>query len=396
MNKNKPTYILLKRLVCIEIFIFISLIVFILLFNSDLIAAEIRVNAGGGDYRDTSGNLWSADFGFNTGDLDNTTSAIAGTSDDPLYQQGRWDPSASPELEYIFTVADGEYIVDLHFADTWSGTFGVGLRLFDIVIEGVLVENDLDIYAEVGSNTALVKTFNVTVTDGQLNIRFLHVKENTKINAIEIRNAVPDTEAPSMPTGLSGTAASSIQIDLTWSESNDTGGSGLAGYNVYRDGALIATPLDTFYSITGLSAATEYVFTVSAYDNAGNESVQSSPVAVTTLFYNAETIRIMPMGDSITYDTYADDPRPPGMRTGYRQPLWLQFINDGYDVDFVGSQFAGQDATPAFDPHNAGFPGITAAQLAILLTTGYWDNYGNGQEVSPGPYLDSYPSDIIL
>ncbi len=113
-------------------------------------------------------------------------------------------------------------------------------------------------------------------------------------------------------------------------------------------------------------------------------------------YANAESIRIMPLGDSITYDTYADDPRAPGMRTGYRQPLWLQLVNEGYDVDFIGNQLAGQDATPAFDPHNAGFPGITAAQLVTLLATGYWDNYGQGEAVAPGPYLDYYPADIIL
>ena len=49
-------------------------------------------------------------------------------------------------------------------------------------------------------------------------------------------------------------------------------------------------------------------------------------------------IRIMPLGDSITYDNHEGDTRPEGLRTGYRQPLWLKLTQEGgYNVDFVGS-----------------------------------------------------------
>ena len=105
-------------------------------------------------------------------------------------------------------------------------------------------------------------------------------------------------------------------------------------------------------------------------------------------------VRVMPLGDSITYDTYSGDPRLPGQKTGYRQLLWTLLSNAGYDVDFVGGQIAGQNALPAFDPDNAGFPGIRANGLADLLETGYWVN--TGEQVTTGPYLDDYPADVIL
>jgi chitodextrinase len=93
---------------------------------------------------------------------------------------------------------------------------------------------------------------------------------------------VPDTEAPSVPTGLSGTALDSSRIDLSWSASTDTGGSGLAGYRVYRDGVELTTTTAPSYSDTGLAAVALYTYTVEAYDNAGNSSVPSAPVSVTT------------------------------------------------------------------------------------------------------------------
>ena len=68
-------------------------------------------------------------------------------------------------------------------------------------------------------------------------------------------------------------------------------------------------------------------------------------------------IRIMPLGDSITYDNRIVETRPIGLRTAYRQQLWLELQSAGYDINFVGSQEAGQDAVPRFDPDNEGHPG---------------------------------------
>ena len=147
---------------------------------------EIRINAGGASYTDASGNVWDADNSYNTGNTNSTSNSISGTTDDLLYQSERWDPSASPELSYAVNVASGDYEVTLHFAEIYSGTMSVGARVFDVSLEGVKVLDNLDIYSEVGGNTALTKTFTTNVSDGTLNILFNHEVENPKISAIEI------------------------------------------------------------------------------------------------------------------------------------------------------------------------------------------------------------------
>lgn len=79
------------------------------------------------------------------------------------------------------------------------------------------------------------------------------------------------------------------------------------------------------------------------------------------------SIRIMPLGDSITYDdTYADadHPRPAGKRSGYRNYLWYRLVDARFNPDFVGSQIAGQDIQPPFDPENEGHPGWTTYDIA--------------------------------
>jgi hypothetical protein len=85
--------------------------------------------------------------------------------------------------------------------------------------------------------------------------------------------------APTVPENLSGSATGTTEISLTWDASSDLGGGSVAGYSVYRDGVGIATTTVTSYNDTGLTPATSYAYTVSAYDDAtpANESDQSSP-----------------------------------------------------------------------------------------------------------------------
>ena len=91
-----------------------------------------------------------------------------------------------------------------------------------------------------------------------------------------------------MPTGLSTQVVSATAITLTWAASADptVAGqltSGLAGYQVRRNGALIASPTQASYADTGLTPATLYAYTVVAVDGAGNASAPRAAVGATTV-----------------------------------------------------------------------------------------------------------------
>ncbi len=94
-----------------------------------------------------------------------------------------------------------------------------------------------------------------------------------------------DTTAPTTPNGLAATASSTTQITLTWSASTDSGGSGLAGYRIYRNGGAtqIGTSTTTGFVDSGLTAGTAYTYVVRAIDNAGNLSAASASAGATTL-----------------------------------------------------------------------------------------------------------------
>ena len=97
-----------------------------------------------------------------------------------------------------------------------------------------------------------------------------------------------DTTAPSVPTGLTGTAVSATQINLSWTASTDN--VAVTGYQVFRNNTMIGTSATTSFQNTGLSAATTYNYRVLAYDAAGNYSGWTvTPVSVTTNTASSDT-----------------------------------------------------------------------------------------------------------
>lgn len=97
---------------------------------------------------------------------------------------------------------------------------------------------------------------------------------------------ISDTTAPSVPANLQAMAPTATQVQLSWSASTDTGGSGLAGYRVYRNGSAtpLATPTVNSYTDNSVAASTTYSYRVSAIDAAtpANESALSAAASVTT------------------------------------------------------------------------------------------------------------------
>ena len=105
---------------------------------------------------------------------------------------------------------------------------------------------------------------------------------NSGTDAIIVIYTPPDTTPPTVPTNLTASAVSSSQTYVTWGASTDTGGSGVNGYKVYRDGLLVTNSQALSVADSGLTANTTYCYTVAACDNAGNVSAQSSQACAIT------------------------------------------------------------------------------------------------------------------
>jgi chitodextrinase len=101
--------------------------------------------------------------------------------------------------------------------------------------------------------------------------------------AIVSTPATLDTTAPSTPTGLTATAVSLAQINLSWTASTDN--VAVTGYRIVRNGVpFVDVPgNDTTYEDRGLQSSTTYIYTVRALDAAGNLSAVSNAASATTL-----------------------------------------------------------------------------------------------------------------
>ncbi|MFD4572609.1 endo alpha-1,4 polygalactosaminidase [Streptomyces sp. NPDC058417] len=93
-------------------------------------------------------------------------------------------------------------------------------------------------------------------------------------------SAPADTSAPTAPSGLSATGATSNSVTLSWTRSTDN--VAVTGYDVFRNGAKVGSATGTTYTDAGLTAGTTYQYQVKAKDAAGNTSGASNTVSKAT------------------------------------------------------------------------------------------------------------------
>ncbi|MBS0519092.1 MAG: fibronectin type III domain-containing protein [Proteobacteria bacterium] len=87
---------------------------------------------------------------------------------------------------------------------------------------------------------------------------------------------------PSAPTNVSAAATTSTSTVLSWTASTVAGNlENVTGYAIYENGHEIATTTSLNYKVTGLTADTDYQFSVAAIDAAGT-SAESTALAVHT------------------------------------------------------------------------------------------------------------------
>ena len=191
-----------------------------LCFTKGVLAQEqILVKCGGAGFTDSKGQVWQADAGYNWGNVSSIPAVVNGTSDQGLFQQGRYNPNFSAGMVYAFAVPNGQYHVNLYFAETYAPTQVKGARVFNVKMQGAAAFSNLDVFAEAGANAALVKGADVIVSNGQISIEFDDLVQTAKVNAIEI---LPGVSGPSLllnfkyPDGtpVAGTLAYTVSSSL--------------------------------------------------------------------------------------------------------------------------------------------------------------------------------------
>jgi chitodextrinase len=184
--------------------------------------------------------------------------------------------------QYITIVRWNGALGNFTYVNTLTG--GPGLHNGDVV-EATIVGSTITAYL---NGTQMLQGTDSTFTSGSPGIGFFLQGGSAAADGdfgfttyMASDGTTNDKTPPSVPTNLSAVGVSSSQINLSWTASTDN--VGVAGYQIFRNSAQIATSTNTNFSDTGLTANTQYTYAVSAYDAAGNVSAQSTPVVGVTL-----------------------------------------------------------------------------------------------------------------
>jgi Malectin domain len=143
----------------------------------------VRIKAGASSaVTNSSGDVWLADQGFSGGDVvERPDLTIANTTEPEIYRSEHYSMDS-----FSWPLANGKYLVKLHFCETFDGITDKGQRVFSFNVQGHEFK-DFDVWAKAGGPlTAYVETVPVEITDNKLLITFTSNIENPQINAIEI------------------------------------------------------------------------------------------------------------------------------------------------------------------------------------------------------------------
>ena len=333
-----------------------------------------RINAGGALVSD-----WEEDSDANPSSYVNesatlaqtTTSSITLDSTVPagtpaeIFQGSRLDGAkVDPNMEWDFPVTAGdELTVRLFFAEIVRCQ--AGGHVFDVEIEGTMVLDDFDPFAEVGCEVGTMREFVITPDDDNLDINFLLAGNNrpSLISAIEIETTSgtgggADIRTAQISVNHTGTNPAQT-IDLTGEATSDGGG----GENEPPTASFTADVDDLDVTFTDGSSDSDGSVVSWSWDfGDGNTSADQNPT-YTYAAYGTYTVSLVVTDDqgaesSTSQDVTVTEPGDPGDGA---------FIEEGGMVVMEAENFTASidrsGRSWSSNSDNAGFSGASAMQV---------------------------------
>ena len=374
-----------------------------------------------------NGNSGSA----HPGEIDTSDASIPVGTPTAMFNTERYDPSSAPEMQWEFPVAAGTTVeVRLYFAELFSGVDAAGKRVFDVEVEGNIPAtfNELDPFAIAGAKGAFMRSHTLTVTDGTLDIDFLHGVENPAIKGIEIiasdgtSNVPPQVGSIADVTSTEGDATSDYDISVAATDPDGPGNleysaTGLPPgvevemtngqlFGTIAAGAADNSPYDVTVSVSDGADTTSvnFTWTVTAETSGGNPSVTIKVTSNAGLFastFGNNSFQISNTGDSdierITIDSSSAflpdivfDPVGKAGDSGAKCLTAGTTGNTAAQVGLIYPANGGSDAADCVDPfdqpHNSTNDEEGYDKLDLIFTDG--DGFNPGESFAFGVDMD--------
>lgn len=153
----------------------------------------LAINVGGFSEATVAGVKYGPDRFATGGTTGSTTDAIAGTTDDALFQTERYG-----SYGYKIPVTAGTYSVELQFVEMYHEV--AGGRSFNLSVEGSTEMSNVDLYSLVGHDGAYTYSVEgVRVTDGELNIDLESLVDNGTMSGFAIYSSDGAFVEPPIP-----------------------------------------------------------------------------------------------------------------------------------------------------------------------------------------------------
>lgn len=180
----------------------------------------MRVNSGGPEIKIGDKIFEGDNYYAGAGKKWNNTAVedIKNTTEDDLYLTERSALESQGSFQYAIPVSNGKYTIKLHFAEiywgaTGGGSNGSGKRVFDLDIEDNNFLSDYDLNEDMGTMTAVVKTFTTDVTDGELNLNFSASVDQPKISGFELFKIADSEDSSNTPIVRVNSGGGELQLN---------------------------------------------------------------------------------------------------------------------------------------------------------------------------------------
>lgn len=179
----------------------------------------VAINVGGsGEALEYDGIYYAADDYVTGGTTNRTEDSVSGANGSAVFSTERFG-----DYSYDIPLDNGDYTVQFGMVEMYQTN--PGSREFNVSVEGEQVINGLDIYQQVGHDTALLSDeFPASVGDGSLNIDVTTITDNGTLSSILVRR-IGGSQSSSSVSSSSSSQSSVSSV----SSSSSSQGSGTAG-----------------------------------------------------------------------------------------------------------------------------------------------------------------------
>jgi len=162
---------------------------------------------------------------------------------------------------------------------SWTAsTDATGVIAYEVLVGGTWTIRTTTTTATIGGLTPGVACV--------LSVRAVDEAGNRSTASVnQVVSTTADSVAPTVPGSLLSPSKTATSINLTWTASTDN--ATLLGYEVVRDGVVVASPVGLSFSDSGLAPNISYAYALRAVDVAGNRSAATAALTVTT---SADTV----------------------------------------------------------------------------------------------------------